>query len=84
MSAHSSPYLVLYDSASEALYAVAVKDKTAQLWVVEYVTRVISELGYGGTRIAVKIDGAMELQDLRKLVAACRAAPTVPLDVPVI
>ena len=82
-SAHSSPYLVLYDSASEALYAVAVKDKTAQLWVVEYVTRVINELGYGSTRIALKIDRALELQDLRKLVAARRAAPTVPLDVPV-
>ena len=26
-SAHSSPYLVIYDSASEALYAVAVTDK---------------------------------------------------------
>ena len=58
-------------------------DKRAHPWVVEYVTRVIAELGYGGTSVAIKVDGAPDLQDLRRHVMAKRSAPTVPLDVPV-
>ena len=69
-SAHSSPYLVLFDNASEAIYAVAVPDKSAHAWVVEYVTRVIEELGYVGTRIAMQMDGALGLQELRRHVMA--------------
>ena len=74
---------MLFDNASEALYAVAVPDKSAHAWVCEYVTRVIEELGYGGTRIAIKMDRAPDLQELRRHVMAKRSAPTVPLDVPV-
>ena len=81
--AHASPYLVLYDNASEALYAVAVPDKSLHAWVVEYTVRVIEELGYGGTRIAFKMDRTPDLQELRRHVMAKRSAPTVPLDVPV-
>ena len=44
LSAHSSPYLIMFDNASEALYAVAVPDKKAHDWVAEYMTRVIEEL----------------------------------------
>jgi hypothetical protein len=82
-SAHSSPYLVLFDDRSEALYAVAVESKAAHVWVIEYITRVIEELGYGGMRVAIKCDGALELQELRRHVTARRSAPTVPLNVPV-
>ena len=45
-SAHASSFLVIFDNASEALQAVAVSDKMAQFWVVEYVARVVEELGY--------------------------------------
>ena len=79
-SAPSSPYLIVSDNASEALYALAVPDKACHPWVVEYVYQVIEELGYGGTRIASKSDIALEL---RQQVAAKRSAPTVPLNVPV-
>ena len=42
----------------------------------------IEELGYGGNRVAIKLDKAADLQDLRRQAAASRAAPTVPLNVP--
>ena len=74
---------MIFDNASEAMYAVAVSDKTAQPWLVEYVTRVIEELGYGGVKIAMKIDLARDLQDLRRQVSAKKSAPTVPLNAPV-
>jgi hypothetical protein len=82
-SAHENPYLIIFDNASEAIYAVAVASKSVEEWIVEYVVRVIGELGYGGTRVAIKVDNAMELQDLRRQVSARRAAPTVPLNAPV-
>ena len=44
---------------------------------------IINELGYGGTRIAIKNGQAPELQRLKREIAARREAPTVPLDVPV-
>ena len=81
-SAHSHPYLILYDGDTEAVYAIPVEDKTASTWLVELVTNIITELGYGGIKIAVKIDGAKDLRELRKGVTAKRSAPTVPLDVP--
>ena len=34
-SAHSSPFLVIFDNPSEALYAIAVGDKKAKAWIVE-------------------------------------------------
>ena len=81
-SAHSSPFLVLFDGDTEAIYAIAVADKTAKPWVVEYVHNVLVELGYGGVKVAIKVDGAKDLHELRRLVTARRTAPTVPLDVP--
>ena len=82
-SAHSSPYLIVFDNASEALYALAVPDKACHAWVVEYVYKIVDELGYGGTRIALKSDNAKELMEIRRHVSAKRSAPTVPLHSPV-
>ena len=47
--AHSRPYLIMYDNASEAIYAVAVPDKCAHDWIAEYAVRVIADLGYSET-----------------------------------
>ena len=44
--AHGSPFLVLVDSETEAVYAIAVADKTCKPWIVEYVCNVLNELGY--------------------------------------
>ena len=35
--AHCSPFLVLFDSETEAVYAIAVADKACNPWIVEYV-----------------------------------------------
>ena len=51
--------------------------------MVDFVVNVLSELGYAGVKVAMKHDKAPELLDLRRQVSARRAAPTVPIDVPV-
>ena len=81
--AHSSPFLILFDSETEAIYAIAVSEKAVRPWVVDFVVNVLSELGYAGVMVAMKHDKAPELLDLRRQVSARRAAPTVPIDVPV-
>ena len=80
-SAHSSPVLIVYDGDMDAIYAVAVSEKSPRPWLVEYVHQVINELGYGGIKIAVKCDKAPDLQLLRRQVSARRSAATVPIDV---
>ena len=80
--AHSSPFLVIFDGDTEAIYAVAVADKTPKPWVVDYVAKVIEELGYGGIKISIKCDAAPDLRALRRFVSAKRSSPTVPIDVP--
>ena len=80
-SAHSNPFLVVFDSDTEAIYAVAVPDKACRPWIVEYLHMITVELGYDCVKIAIENDGAPELKELRRLVAAKRSQPTVPLDV---
>ena len=82
-SAHSNPFLIVFGGDTEAIYAVAVPDKSCRPWVVEYLYMIIAELGYDGVRNAIKCGGAPELKEIRKLVSAKRSQPTVPLDVPV-
>ena len=82
-TAHGSPFLVIVDNASEAIYCVACSTKGCTPWVVEYVHNILSELGYSGMSISMKCDQAPELKEIRKQVAMRRSAPTVPIDVPV-
>ena len=44
-TALGSPFLVLVDNASEAIYCVACSTKGCTEWIVEYVHSVIAELG---------------------------------------
>ena len=81
-SAHSSPFLVMFDDESEAIHCTAVSSKSATPWIIEHVSANIRDLGYDKVKIAVKIDGAKDLQDLRREIAARRTPPTVYLDVP--
>ena len=78
-----SPFLILVDSETEAIYAIAVSDKAAKPWVVEYVFSILVELGYAGVKVAIKHDAAPELRELRRQISIRRSAPTVPIDVPV-
>ena len=80
--AHANPFLVVYDNETEGVFAISVPSKATKPWVVEYVKSVIYELGYGEMKISLKSDGARELHDLRRAVAASRSHPTVPIDVP--
>ena len=59
--AHSSPFLIIDDHASEAIHAIACATKACVPWVVEYVYSVLYELGYGGIAISMKCDRAPEL-----------------------
>ena len=81
--AHGSPFLILYDNASEALYCIACSTKACTPWVVEYVYSILWELGYGGITVSIKCDQAPELKEIRKQVSMRRNSPTVPIDVPV-
>lgn len=47
-TALGSPFLVLVDNASEAIYAIACSTKACTPWVVEYVYSILVELGYVG------------------------------------
>ena len=82
-SAHQNPFLILFDNATEAIFAVAVPSKATKPWIVEFVKSVLYELGYGQLKIAIKCDQARELQELRRAVANSRTVATVPIDVPV-
>ena len=80
-SALGSPFLILLDNASEAIYAIACSTKACTPWVVEYVYNVLVELGYVGVTVSIKCDGALELKEIRKQISMRRTAPTVPIDV---
>ena len=80
--AHESPFLILFDSEIEAMCALAFAEKACKPWAVEYVFNVLGELGYSGVKEALKSDAAPDLCELKKLVAAKRSSPIVPLEVP--
>ena len=80
-TAHESPVLVLFDSDTAALYVIAVPSQECTPCIVAWAKAVIDELGHGGIKIGMKMDGARELPQLRREVAALRSAPTVPIDV---
>ena len=82
-SAHANPFLIVYDNETEGVFAISVPSKATKPWVVEYVKSIVYELGYGEMKIALKSDGARELHELRRAIAASRSHPTVPVDVPV-
>ena len=69
---------MVFNHASEALYAVAVSDKTAQPWLVDDATRAVEELCYGGMNISTTMYPARDLQDLRRHASSKRSTPTVP------
>ena len=73
----------MYDGGTENMFVIALSSKGYKEWFTQYLVEIINELGYGGTRIAIKCDQAPELQKLRREIGARRTAPTVPLDVPV-
>ena len=80
--AHRSPFLVVFDNETEAIFAVAVASKSTKPWIVEFVKKILYDLGYGQFEICVKCDGARELQELRRAIGNSRKAPTVPIDLP--
>ena len=82
-AAAHNPFLMVYDGGSESMFVIALSSKEYKEWIVQYVVAILSELGYGGTRIAIKCDQAPELQKIRREIAARRTSATVPLDVPV-
>ena len=61
-SAHENPFLVLSDNETEAMFAIAVVSKSTKEWIVEFVKQVVYELGYSELKVAIKCDGAEELQ----------------------
>ena len=80
--AHGSPFLVLYDCETEAVYAIAAADKACKPWILEYACNLLKELGYSGIKVALKSDAAPALRGLKKLVAAKRSCATVPMGFP--
>ena len=54
-SALGSPFLILYDNASEALYCVACSTKACTAWVVAFVFSILCELGYAGITVSMKV-----------------------------
>ena len=79
----TNPFLILVDSETEAIFAIAVPDKAPRPWIVEYVVGILNDLGYVGMKIAIKHDQAAELRELRRQISVRRSVPTVPIDVPV-
>ena len=57
-SAHTNPFLVLYDNETEAMLTIAGASKSTKAWVVESVKQVLSEVGCGELKVAIKCDGA--------------------------
>ena len=82
-SAAANPFLIIYDDHSGSLYAVAVASKQYEDCLADYLKAILDELGYAGTRVAIKCDNAPELVRLRAEVTARRQAPTIPIAVPV-
>ena len=63
--AAGSPFLLLCNDHTEALFAIAVPNKEFQEWLAELVKSILDELGYAGVRVAIKNDNAPELVKLR-------------------
>jgi hypothetical protein len=57
--------LIAYVDYSGSLYAVAVASKEYGDWLAHYLKAILDELGYAGTRVAVKCDNTPELVRLR-------------------
>ena len=65
------------------MLVIALSSKEYKEWIAQYLVSFISELGYGGVRIAIKCDQAPELLKFRMQIAARMTAATVPINVPV-
>ena len=60
-AAVANPFLIVYDDYSGSLYVVAVASKEYEDLLADYFKAVLDELGYAGTRVAVKCDNAQSL-----------------------
>ena len=60
-----TPFLIMYDADSDAIYSLPVSSKAVAEQVVYCVKKVI-ELGYREVRIAFKSDAALELKQIRE------------------
>ena len=76
-------WLIVFDSNTEALFALPTGTKEVKEWIIVCVKSLIDQLGYGGMRVGIKNDNAPELLALRRGVIQLRDAPTTPIDVPV-
>ena len=43
-SAHRNPFFILFDNATESIFAIAVPSKSTKPWIVEFVKTVLYEL----------------------------------------
>ena len=82
MAAHSNPFLIIFDSNTEAIYCIPVASKAASDWDVYFAKAILDELGYENVKVCIKCDQAPELLKLRSELGKLRDAPTVPIDVP--
>ena len=57
-SVDGNPCLLLYDNETEAMLTIAGASKSTKAWVVESVKQVLSEVGCGELKVAIKCDGA--------------------------
>ena len=76
-------WLIIFDSNTEALFALPTRTKEAKPWVVICAKNLIDQLGYGGVRIGIQNDNAKELIAIRQGVTQLRNSPTTPIEVPV-
>ena len=53
---------MLYDNETEAMLAIALASKSAEEWIVEFLKQVIYEFGYCDLKVAIRCDGARQLQ----------------------
>ena len=51
-------WLIVFDSNTEALFALPTDTKEAKEWVIRCVKSFIDQLGYGGVRVGIKSDNA--------------------------
>ena len=47
-----------YDGGTESMLVIALTSKEYKEWIAQHLVSFISELGYGGVRIAIKSDQA--------------------------
>ena len=60
--AREHPLLVIYDNESEAIFAIAAASRSTKESIVEFVKKVLHELGYSELKVVINCDGARELQ----------------------